>query len=73
MKCRYAFPGCYNHECGAPATSVLISVMTESTRQALSGLGVMPPPDGLARAERCDTHRGVQEYGDGAIVRTESL
>ncbi len=73
MNCRYAFPGTYGHECGALATSVLVTVMPESTKTTLYCLGVQPPADGLSRAERCEIHRDRREYGDGQYVRTEGI
>lgn len=74
-RCQYAFPGTYGHECGAPATSILVHKRLESSRQALLGLGVDPAElaDGLSRVGRCDKHRGIVEFGDGAFVRTEPL
>lgn len=73
MKCQYAFPGTYGHECEAPATHQIVSVMTGSTKTALLCLGVKPPADGLSRAGRCEVHRNRQEYGDGRFVRNEEL
>ncbi len=73
MTCRYAFPGTYGHECGAPATSVLVTVMPESTKTALRCMGAKVPADGLSRAERCEIHRDRREYGDGQYVRTEGI
>lgn len=72
-KCRFAFPGTYGHECGAPATHLLVHVMLESTKDALRGLGVVPPADGLSHVGRCETHRNVLESGDGVFVRNEPL
>jgi len=72
-KCQFAAPGTYGHECGDPATNVLITTRTESTRQALLGLGVIPSPDGLSRANRCEAHRNIREFGNGPFVRTEEI
>lgn len=71
-RCQYAFPGTCGHECGDPATSVLVTVRPEDVRQALLGLGVIPSSDGLSRAGRCNKHRDVREYGDGRFVRSEA-
>ncbi len=69
--CQYAFPGTYGHECGAPATSVLVTKRTAEVTTALRCMGVKPSEDGLSRAGRCDKHRAVREPGDGAYVSTE--
>lgn len=71
--CQYAAAGSYGHECGAPATHVLVTVMPESTKVALRCLGVTPAVDGLSRADRCNYHRNVREFGDGQFVRNEAL
>ena len=71
--CQYAAPGTYGHECGAAATHVRVTVMTESTRTALYCLGVAAPADGLSRAGRCETHRNRAEFGDGKFVRNEEF
>lgn len=73
MKCAYAAPGTYGHECGAPATNILVTVRPESTRQCLLGLGMVPSADGLSRSFRCERHRGVREMGDGKTIRTEEV
>lgn len=73
MKCQYAFPGTYGHECGAAATSVLVTVRPEDVRVALVCMGAHPSADGLSRAGRCDTHRDVRESGDGRFVCTEGV
>ena len=66
--CQYAAPGTYGHECGAPATHTLITVMPADVKMALSCMGVKPPADGLSRAGRCEVHRGLREPGDGKSV-----
>ncbi len=73
MKCQYAAPGTYGHECGDTATSVLITVMPEDTKTALRCMGATVPPDGLSRSGRCEVHRNVRESGDGSFVRTETI
>lgn len=73
MKCQYAAPGTYGHECGQPATHVQVTRRTEETRQALLGLGITPSADGLSRAGRCERHRNVREWGTGTFVRNEPL
>lgn len=74
MKCQYAFPGTYGHECGAPATSVRVTVMPEDTRVALLCMGATPDADGLSRAGRCATHRDVRDgNGEGRFVRSEEV
>lgn len=73
LRCQHAFAGTYGHECGLPATSVLITKRPEDVRQALLGMGVTPSADGLSRAGRCETHRGLRECGEGAFVRTEEV
>ena len=70
-QCQYAFPGTYGHECGAPATHVIVTIMLAETKTALSCMGVAPPADGLSRAGRCETHRNIREFGDGTFVRNE--
>ena len=70
-KCQFAYPGTYGHECGAPATHVLVSVMQGDTKVALLCMGAKVPEDGLSRAGRCETHRNRQEFGDGRFVRNE--
>lgn len=69
--CQFAYPDTYGHECGAPATHVLVHKRLESTRQALLGMGIVPSADGLSRVGRCEQHRNVVEFGDGAFVRNE--
>lgn len=71
--CQYAAPGTYGHECGASATSIVVTVMSESTKQALRNLGATVPSDGLSRARRCADHRGITEMGEGPAVRTEQF
>jgi hypothetical protein len=61
MKCQYAAPGTYGHECGEHATSVLVTVMSESTKMALRCMGAVVPTDGLSRAGRCEDHRNMRE------------
>lgn len=73
MKCSYAPPGTYGHECGAPATHVRVTLRTESTRQCLFGLGITPSADGLSRSGRCEKHRNVREFGTGSFVRNEEV
>jgi hypothetical protein len=72
-RCQYAYPDTYGHECGAPATHVMVHEQLESTRQALLNLGVTPPVDGLSRVGRCERHRGVVEFGDGAFIRNDEI
>lgn len=72
-KCQFAYSGTYGHECGAPATHLLVTVRPDSTRQALLCMGAKPSADGLSRAGRCEQHRNVREFGDGAFVRNEGL
>lgn len=72
-KCQYAAPGTYGHECGDTATHLIVTVMDSETKTALSCLGVKPPADGLSRAGRCDAHRNVREFRDGAFVRNENF
>ena len=73
MKCQYAFPGTYGHECGQSATNALITVMPEETKTALRCMGATIPADGLSRAGRCEAHRNVRESGNGSFVRTEAI
>lgn len=78
MKCHYAFPGTYGHECGAPATNVLIYKMSADTKMNLQCMGCTVengrlPADGLSRANRCETHRGVQESGSGSVLQTVNI
>ena len=75
MKCQYAAAGTFGHECGKPATNVLVTVMREETKDHLRGMGAGAdiPADGLSRAGRCDRHRGVREHTNGRFVRTEEL
>ncbi len=70
-KCQYAPPGTYGHECDATATHVIVTVMSQDTKTALHCMGAKVPSDGLSRAGRCETHRNVREFGDGAFVRNE--
>lgn len=56
-----------------PATHVQVSVMTESTKQVLAGLGVKSPADGLSRVGRCEAHRDAREFGSGMFVCNEEL
>lgn len=72
MKCRYAAPGTYGHECGAPAETVMTMRMSEETKMHLRCVGAKIPEDGLSRAERCKAHKGVREFGDD-VVREEKL
>lgn len=73
MKCQYAFPGTYSHECGSDATSAIVTVMPEDTKMHLRCMGATIPADGLSRAGRCDVHRNAREFGNGSFVRTESM
>ena len=75
MKCQYAAPGTYGHECGSPATNVLITVMPEDTKVRLRCMGATDaiPADGLSRAGRCEVHRNVREFTNGRFVRTEAI
>jgi hypothetical protein len=73
IKCQYAALGTYGHECGSPATHVLITVMDSETKAALRCMGATVPADGLSRAGRCEAHWNVREFGDGAFVRNELL
>ena len=71
-KCQYAPPGTYGHECGAPATHLIVTVMHAETKVALQCLGAAVPADGLSRAGRCEAHRNMREFGDGVFVRNEA-
>jgi hypothetical protein len=51
----------------------MVHEQLESTRQALLNLGVTPPVDGLSRVGRCERHRGVVEFGDGAFIRNDEI
>ena len=62
-KCQYAFPGPYGHECGDPATHLIVTVMNAETKTALRCMGATVPADGLSRAGRCEAHRNVREFG----------
>ncbi len=72
-KCRYAFPGTWGCECGAPATNVLVTEMSQATKTELLCMGGKVPDDGMSRAGRCDAHRNIRESADGAFVRTERI
>ena len=73
MKCQYAAPGTYGHECGDTATNVLVTFMSEDTKMNLRCMGATIPADGLSRAGRCEAHRNVRESGNGRVVRTEAI
>ena len=62
IKCQYAAPGTYGHECGSPATHLLITVMDSETKAALRCMGATVSADGLSRAGRCEAHRNVREH-----------
>jgi hypothetical protein len=72
-KCQFAYPGTFGHECGDAATHVIVTVMSQETITALLCMGATPSPDGLSRAGRCETHRNMREFGDGAFVRNEEV
>jgi len=71
LKCQFAYPGTYGHECGSPATHLMVTIMSEDTKTALRCMGTTPSPDGLSRSGRCELHRGMREFGSGELVRTE--
>ena len=71
--CSFAPAGTYGHECGEPATSVLVTKRAADVDIALRCLGVTPSTDGLSRSPRCESHRGIREWNSGPVVRTEQM
>lgn len=58
LRCNFAFPGTYGHECGAPATLTASRVSTETAN------GVY----WTRRCAVCATHNGGENTGYGQFI-----